>query len=295
MLLGSLLGSGAIKAGASALSQIKSNIPKAVEFINTPASLRLSNGLGPGGSAISQFGSIFREDGSTDTEELVVTGSRRTSGAVSPSNSTDMRVRLSAQESQRDQVYGSAGADNILSILHETNGMLFPYTPNVSISQDVDYKTIDLVHSNYDINAYSRTPSVSVSITGKFTVQNKREGVYAIAVLHYLRTVSKIYFGEKDAENGRAGLPPPVLLLNGYGTYMFNNLRVVVKSHSYNFDESVDMVDVSMDDGTKTRVPSLFTISLNLGVQQTPTAMRKEFSLDDFRTGALMRRGGGWI
>jgi hypothetical protein len=209
----------------------------------------------------------------------------------------DMRVRLSALPTQQDDVYGEKADDgsNILSILHDTGGVVFPYTPSISVEQAVDYKNIDLTHANGDINAYTRTPSVTINITGKFTVQNQREGQYLVAVLHFLRVASKMNFGEQAGE--KAGLPPPILQLNGYGTYMFNGLKSVIKTHSYSLDETVDYVDVKIDN-TYTRVPSLLTISVSLGIQQTPTMMRKEFNLSEFRTGALMRgsnSGRGWI
>lgn len=205
---------------------------------------------------------------------------------------SDPRVRLRAQPGRANDVYGEAAPDNILSILHQTGGMLFPYTPTISVEQSVDYKSIDLVHSNGDINAYSRTPSVSLNVTGKFTVQNQREGQYMIAVIHFLRTVSKMHFGESDVN---AGLPPPVLYFHGYGPYMFNGLKVILKSHSFSLDDTVDYVDVVTDDGAvTTRVPSMLTISLSLAVQQSPKRM-KAFNLEDFRTGHLMRNSKGWI
>lgn len=222
-------------------------------------------------------------------EDVVVQGVRR---PPTEAIETDTRVRLRAQPGRADDVYGASDPENIMSILHETGGMLFPYTPTISVEQSVDYKTIDLVHANGDINAYSRTPSVSLNVTGKFTVQNQREGEYMIAVIHFLRTVSKMHFGESDPN---AGLPPPVLYFHGYGPYMFNGLKVILKSHSFSLDDTVDYVDVKTDEGrVTTRVPSMLTIALTLAVQQTPKRM-KAFNLEDFRTGHLMRNSKGWI
>lgn len=209
------------------------------------------------------------------------------------STHADLRVRLRALSQQASQIYGEKTDDgsNILSILHDTDGVLFPYTPSVSIEQSVDYKSIDLTHANGDIYAYSRTPSVTINITGKFTVQNQREGKYLVAVIHFLRTVSKMNFGELAGD--KAGLPPPILRFSGYGQYMWDDVRCVLKTHSYSLEDSVDYVNVTIG-STVTRVPSLLTISVSLGVQQTPSKMRKEFNLEEFRTGKLMR-SGGWI
>ena len=219
----------------------------------------------------------------TSVDEIIVTAPSRLD--------RDTRVRLRAQPGQANRIYGEAAPDNILSILHQTGGVLFPYTPSITVEQSVDYKTIDLVHANGDINAYSRTPSVSIGVTGKFTVQNQREGEYLLAVLHFLRVASKMHFGEQD-EN--AGLPPPILVFSGYGTYMFKSLKCVLKSHSYSLEDTVDYVNVKTESGT-TRLPSMLTITLSLGIQNTPTEMRRDFNLDDFRTGALMRARSGWI
>lgn len=211
----------------------------------------------------------------------------------------DTRVRLRAMTGQENQVYGPEGEDNVLAPLHRTNGLLFPYTPQISVSQAVDYHTIALTHSIGDIEAYNRTQSPTINVSARFTVQNQMEGAYAIAALHFLRTVSKMYFGQQDAgdENGnRAGTPPPVLIFNGYGNYMFNNLPVVLKSHNYSFDDHTDTVLIQTAGGVA-RLPVMFQVTMDLTVQQTPRAMRTKFNLDKFRTGELLRNseGTGWL
>lgn len=214
--------------------------------------------------------------------------------AIVQPQKTDIRVRLKAMgsdDASKKRVYGdSADSQNILKILYETDGLLFPYTPTIQYSQDVDYQSISMVHTNMDLHAYSHTASVTLSVSGKFTIQNQREGIYALACVHFLRTISKMHFGDTDQ---LAGTPPPVLIFDGYGKYMFNKLPVILKSFSCNFEDNVDYVDVIGPKGIA-RLPSLFTISTSLIVQQTPDKMRTQFNLDKFRTGALMV-GGGWI
>lgn len=219
----------------------------------------------------------------TDEQEITVTAGKK-----------DQRVRLQALPRQENQVYGEAGNDNILSILHDTNGLLFPFTPSISFSQTVDYEASGrLVHTNFETISFARSNTVELSVTGKFTVQNQREGIYMLAVLHFLRVASKMYFGAEDAKDGKAGIPPPVLQFSGYGTYMFNRVRCVLKSHSYSFEEGVDKVRVQTTSGT-TWLPSLLSVSMTLGVVQSPVAQRDDFSLAKFRTGDLLI-GGGWI
>ncbi len=215
---------------------------------------------------------------------------------VAPSTDTRVRLRAMRGDEQQREVYGEDTPDNILRILYETDGLLFPYTPTIGFSQDVSYKNVGLVHTIGDIETYTRTPSVGLNVSATFTVQNQREGQYALAALHFLRTVSKMYFGETDKAAGKAGLPPPVLIFTGYGNYMFDNLPVILKTHSYTLDKSMNMVTINTAQGTA-RLPSMFEVSMQLQVQQTPKAMRKDFSLDAFRTGALMSAGKdtGWI
>ncbi len=247
------------------------------------------------------------------TSNALSTDSSATTGVM---KDNDTRVRLRAMRGAEKQVYGEISNDNILSIMNPsadrtwdsvatggtsnktsatTDGLLFPYTPSIGFSQSVDYKEISMIQTNGDYSAYSRTPSVSLRVSGKFTVQNQREGRYLLAVIHFLRTVSKSYFGEIDAGNKLAGLPPPVLIFSGYGNYMFNELPVIVKSHDYSLDDNMDTVEIQTASGIA-RLPAMLTINMELTVQQTPQKMRKEFSLDEFRTGALMRDGKtGWI
>ena len=185
-----------------------------------------------------------------------------------------------------------------------------------------------LTHSNTDYQAYTRTPSAKISVSGKFTVQSQAEGLYALAAIHFLRTVSKMHFGETDP---KAGLPPPVLMLSGYGNYMFNKLACILTNHSWTFDESMDLVNINVGasplssilstgvgalvgasgvgnlvgglagsiaggainnllglTGGGVNLPAMFTISLDLTVVQTPNRMRNVFNFNNFASGQLM-------
>ena len=120
-----------------------------------------------------------------------------------------------------------------------------------------------------------------------------------LACIHFLRVVSKMYFGKASfAEPGSgepslAGMPPPVLIFSGYGSYMFNDLPVIVKDHSYAFKPDVSYIDFEVN-GDMIRLPSILDISIKLVVQNTPKRLKDEFDLDKFRTGELMK-SKGWI
>lgn len=237
----------------------------------------------------------------TDYDDIVVEGSTK-SGLTGP-GVRDTRLRLSAFGNP-DTTYGPNDPSNILAPLHATRGLMFPYTPTITVSGDANWTSHDLVHTNFDTLSYQRTPSATIGLVGKFTVQNQREGEYALAAIHFMRTVTKMYFGDLDsaqnnaAENAGksaiAGLPPPVLLLNGYGTYMFKDIRVVVKGYSYTMDEGADLVTIISPAGGEVMLPPVFSLTVSLGLQQTPRRTRAEFKLDDFRTGSLLS-SGGWF
>jgi len=241
-----------------------------------PRSIETAVPGGAGKFLADKFESSVQKDAS-QIEQASMTGN-----TVSP----EYRVRLSALY-PKDVFKG-----DLMSPLSPFNGVMFPYTPAITFTQAVNYMDLQLVHSNTDYAAYTRTPSVNITINGKFTVQNQTEGLYALACLHFLRTVSKSYFGRADAaKSDRAGLPPPILLLDGYGDYIFNKLRVVLKSHSWTFDDSADGVIVKAAKGFA-RIPALFTINCEVMVVQTPTRMREQFSFEKFASGELMEAGG---
>jgi hypothetical protein len=203
--------------------------------------------------------------------------------SATTSNADFNRVRLSAQS---DDIYGSG----IMTPLKSTKGVLFPYTPQITTAEHPDYQEMQMVHANQGYYAYSRTRNVEFRIAAKFTVQNNDEGKYAMAALHFFRTCSRMNFGQKDPYKG---LPPPILLLSGYGQYIFNNVRVLLTQVSYDFPDNVDMVTVTMDKGT-VRLPALMRFDISLVSQQTPSKYRTDFNLEDYRTGTLLEGGKGW-
>jgi hypothetical protein len=223
------------------------------------------------------------------------------------------RVRLRAKPAAASRVYGTNG---LMQPLYSTKGMLFPYQPIITYAQDVVYDVMQLVHSNQDIYAYSRTPSLKLVVDGDFTVQNQSEGLYALACIHFLRTVTKMWFGGTgtDAEENQ-GTPPPVLLFDAYGQYMFNELPVIVTQFTVSLPNDVDYVPVKFSPSSlgETRtvqsinsrnlqsnssdgyawLPAMFKIGVQLSVQNTPQKLR-QFNMTEFTNGSLLTRGG-WV
>ena len=236
-----------------------------------------------------------------DGPDIVVTGS----------NDTRVRIRAGRTSTSIASVLGpNDPTKNLLSIMYETGGLLFPYTPNMTFSQSVNWDPLAMVQTNWDLNTYQRTPSVNVSLNGIFTAQNQREGEYLMAVLHFLRVVTKSYYGTGEgagdtgdaagdkaaisSAQSKAGIPPPVLYLDGYGTLLFRSMPVVIKAFNYTFDENTDSKLFKSRSGLSARLPAKLMLSIELGAQMNPNRARSEFDLDKFRTGELLK-SGGWF
>jgi hypothetical protein len=165
----------------------------------------------------------------------------RSSGNFSnDSDAGGRRVRIRPKPQATSQIYGDGG---ILQPLKQTNGLVFPYQPTIQYTQDTTYTSIDLVHTNQELYAFNRSNAVKLQIQGQFTTQSQEEGVYGLACIHFLRTVTKMSFGDTDRN---AGTPPPVLLLDAYGQFMFNQLPVIVNSFSVGLPADVDYVPVDL-------------------------------------------------
>ena len=144
-----------------------------------------------------------------------------------------------------------------------------------------------------------------------------------------------MYFGTGP----NLGTPPPVLLFDAYGQYMFNQLPVIVTNYSVELPTEVDYVPINLSNlQTYTNLqaqtntlglskiettpqlqgfnnarngaaiasqlfntslssssgyvwlPAVFTLGVSITVQNTAYRLR-QFNLDEFRTGALMKQG----
>jgi hypothetical protein len=148
----------------------------------------------------------------------------------------DWRVRLSLAPNAT-YLYRAA-SPGILAPLAATNGVIFPYTPSIDTSYTANYDKTDLTHSNYRGYFYKSSSINDVNIRGTFTAQDTREAQYLLAVIHFFRSVTKMFYGQ-DAE---AGTPPPLVYLSGLGQYQFNNHPCVVTSFTYNLPTDVDYI-----------------------------------------------------
>lgn len=184
------------------------------------------------------------------------------SGAEVPQDN-DFRFRISLAPGA-NYLYKTPGITtdptNILQPLVATDGVIFPYTPQISVTYNANYEPTELTHSNYKIYNYKSSGVENISIIGDFTAQDTAEANYLLAVIHFFRTVTKMFYGQ-DTEP-IAGIPPPLCYLRGYGTYGFNNHQVAITNFTLNYPNDVDYINAS---------PSIGGNSLQFAPYKEPT------------------------
>ena len=233
-----------------------------------------------------------------------------------PNNTTTKRARLGPAPGAKNIILGDPrDCDNILQPLHDTNGIVFPYTPDVTFGGTANYTGWHFTHSNYQQFQYQNSMPSEFQIVGTFTAQTNEEARYLLAALTFLRASTMIDFGNAAVRRDTAG--PPVLRFNYLGSRMFRNVPVVVQNYSYLLERDVDYVEVTFpgassglrdtglvrqvagaSDGTlpiledvRTYVPTQLVITIMLGVQQNPRHTRDNFDLDAFKRGDLINKG----
>jgi hypothetical protein len=132
-----------------------------------------------------------------------------------------------------------------------TDGVIFPYTPNITTTYSANYEQYDLTHSNYRGIFYKNSRVGDIQLHGTFTAQDTDEANYLLAVIHFFRSVTKMFYGQDD----QRGTPPPICLLNGYGGYQFSDHPVVVSAFNYSLPNDVDYI--------RTTNPNNFGLNLN--------------------------------
>lgn len=156
-------------------------------------------------------------------------------------NNGDWRVKLRLAPGS-DYLYrandGLGGQSGILKPLVVTDGVVFPYTPQIQTNYKANYNSYDLTHSNYRGYFYQGSSVDEINLTATFTAQDTYEAEYLLAVIHFFRSITKMFYGK----DGNAGTPPPLVFLQGLGEYQFNLHPCVVSSFTYNLPNDVDYI-----------------------------------------------------
>jgi hypothetical protein len=151
-------------------------------------------------------------------------------------NNGDWRVKLSL--AQGSTYLYNATNPGILQPLANTGGVVFPYTPSIDTSYRAQYSNYDLTHSNYRGYFYQNSFVDQVSVRALFTAQCTADANYLLAVIHFFKSVTKMFYGQ-DAERGS---PPPLVYLTGLGQYQFSEHACLVTNFTYNLPADVDYI-----------------------------------------------------
>lgn len=141
----------------------------------------------------------------------------------------------------------------MLANLQKTGGLVFPYTPTIIVAHSANYNTMAPTHTNYPYFAYQNSQVDQLVITGDFFVQNGIEAQYWVSALHYLRSMTKMFYG---GEAETLGAPPPVVHLSGYGDYIFNKVPVIITQFTIDLPQDVDYIATGHPQGVNEVPPN---------------------------------------
>lgn len=151
--------------------------------------------------------------------------------------STDWRVRLRLAPTS-NYLYNASDCGPVLWPLRDSDGVIFPYTPQIDMAYKANYQPYDLTHSNYRGYFYKNSAIDAINIRGVFTAQDTTEANYLLAVIHFFRSVTKMFYGQ-DSERGS---PPPLTYLSGFGDYQFREHPCLVSQFNYNLPADVNYI-----------------------------------------------------
>jgi hypothetical protein len=153
--------------------------------------------------------------------------------------SSDWRVRLRLAPNST-YLYNAfqPGLLAPLSAKEGTDGVVFPYTPSIDTAYKANYESYDLTHSNYRGYFYKNSYVDAVNIRAQFTAQDTVEADYLLAVIHFFRSATKMFYGQ----DSQRGSPPPMVYLSGLGGFQFNEHPCVISQFNYQLPNDVDYI-----------------------------------------------------
>ena len=212
------------------------------------------------------------EPPSPSAATAIIADNSITSGGIDP-NTNDWRVSLSVP----DVIKNSPIFDPFKS---QTSGkMVFPFNPTILFGNSANYTAISPIHTNYPYYAYENSQVDTITVAGEYFSQNIEDAAYWIAVLHFLRTMTKMFYGEGDL----SGTPPLLTRLNGYGKHVMNNIPCVIQTFSVDLPSDVDYIQCTVDN-TLNYVPTRAQVNVTLQPQYS-RASQASFDLQKFANG----------
>lgn len=247
----------------------------------------LAQGVGPGAESIIRQGAVatFRNysggGGWQDPDAASTQNNSSGPGGMSSSTST-WRVRLSVPNILRD-------APTLSSFATTGNEVVFPFTPSILFGNSANYSQIQPIHSNYPYNAYQNSQVDQITIIGDYLNEFPQDGIYYLSVVHYLRTMTKMFYGDSSPK----GNPPLLCRLNGYGPHVLNNIPVIIQGFTMDLPADVDYIPVNFM-GQTNYVPTSTTMTVTC-LPQYSRRTQSQFSLNKFANGGYAGQSEGFI
>lgn len=300
---------------ASSISSFTSNLNTSLgSTFSNPinsfiSSSPLGQGIGSVSSTLASLDSLFSNTASafnvgssirmaTNALQGVSRGanpaSRETAVAVAAADVTysrsdsmdggDWRVSLSVPTQIQNQ--------GVLKPLSATgNRMVFPFNPTVMLQHSANYSDIAPTHSNYTFHAYQNSKVDDITLMGEFYVENPDDAAYWVACIHFLRTMTKMFYGNGDF----LGNPPLISRLNGYGKYVLNDIPVLIKNFQVELGTDIDYIPVTISpDPNPNYVPTRSTITVTTSPNYARTAVSR-FNLKTFAEGGFINKPEGFV
>lgn len=196
-----------------------------------------------------------------------------------PSAGSDTRVKISDPSGRISRLGGA------LEPLRRTDyKVVFPYTPEITINHQANYQDSSPTHSNYEYLFYQNSTTSEISINATFTARNADDAEYVLAVQHFFRSATKMFYGNDDI----AGLPPIVCRLEGHGDLQFSYVPVVITGFNVTLPSDVDYISAVNTRSNVGRVPTIQTMSITAKPIYSRSRITNEFSLTDFARGNLL-------
>jgi hypothetical protein len=200
----------------------------------------------------------------------------------------DLRVRIMVPSNYLTR--STSGPNNELGV-ENLHGIIFPYTPTISVDHKADYASQTPLHSNFPINFYQKSSVGAISISGKFSVENVNDAEVYIATVHLLKALTKMRSGGRTGDHD-SGSPPPVCRLFAHGEWMFDNVPVAITSFRIELPDSVDYFTMpDTDRYGMTSVPTVSTIAISCLPMYSRNEMLK-FSVTNYLNGTP---GSGYL
>ena len=271
---------------ANTVTNFTSNPLGAIASATKSAASNIDNLLTGFGANLSGIGAGIR---------MVGNAAQGISAGANPGSRTVVSATVAQAVSSRNDTAGAndwrvslavpsliQGGEVLKPLGNTGNRMVFPFNPVILFGQTASYSSISPTHSNYNFHAYQNSQIDNITITGEFVNENESDAKYWVAVIHYLRVMTKMFYG--NGEN--LGNPPLMSRLNGYGKHVLNDIPVVISNFTVDLPADVDYIPCVIS-GEINYVP----VQSQVTVTCMPNYARRSVSKFDLKTFA----DGGFV